>query len=546
MKKAIVLFLFSFILSLFIQTHAIIVPAQAENPHAPFGGSYRYVEPNGDGPFTTCPKDNPCNYYDAFTHATSGAWLVFKQGTYNVNAMGYTDPPCWHEVILLQNKSGTLIGGWDGDPTLGVETVIDPKSYETILDGEGNDRGITILGSPGYSWTISGFKFINGDATTAINTNCTALGASPTAFCGGGIYIHNADSVTLQSNTFTNNHASEDPATHGAGGAIFAYQTDNLNISENVIYANLANGNDGKGLGGAIFLHDCDGSSVIIEDNSIYDNNSAIGRTGYSSGILLASVDGAIVEGNLISNNNSLGLSTNMGTALYVQGSDVSIRNNQFLDNHSNSVIYIIRSAINLSGNLLNNPGANYGLWIYMGDSQGQTVAMNNIIANHIQNNVKIVGDMTERAFVAFYHTTIADDSNSHDGRGFSIGDYVDGFFTHGIVANQNHGFYNDGHANGTITIEYHLMHDNTSDYDTFSAMNSFSGDPQFVNAINSSTANFHIRANSAARDKGPGYGGLNVDIDGQLRPNPLHGMLIACDLGADEFWGWFLPLIFR
>jgi hypothetical protein len=544
MKKTIVSFLIASIFSTLLQLPEMIKPAQADSLRSPSGGYYRYVEPNGDGPFATCPKDNPCHFNNAFTFAMMGDWLVFKQGTYNVNSMGYVDPTFMHEVIRLQNKSVTLIGGWDGDPTLGEETVIDPGLYETILDGEGNNRGITILGSAGYSWTISGFKFINGDATNSVNTDYTALGASPTAFCGGGIYIHNADSVTLKSNTFTNNHASEDPATHGAGGAIFAYQTDLLNISDNVIYGNLANSNDGPGLGGAIFLHHCDSSAVIIDHNAIYDNNSAIGHTGWASGLLLANVDGAIVQNNLISNNNSLGLPTNRGSALLMQASKATVHNNQFLDNHSSSVIYLSGSATNLSGNVINNPEAVYGLWINSGASMGEVVATNNIIANHLIYNLNIQGYSYDYADVDFYHTTVASSSTSASSQGFNIAGYVNGFFTHGIVANQSYGFHDDSFIDGSITIEYNLMHNNTNNYHSFSATNSFSGDPRFANSTNTSNADFHITFLSAARDKGPGYGGLNVDIDGQVRPNPLHGMLIACDLGADEFWGWFLPMI--
>jgi hypothetical protein len=546
MKKVIMFILVTPIIFIHFQHHEIIDPVQAFYPQSPSGGSYRYVEPNGDGPFASCPKDNPCNYDDAFTYSVMGDWLVFKQGVYNVNSMGYVDPGSRHEIILLENKSVTLIGGWDGDPTLYVGTVIDPLLYETYLDGEGNNRGVTIKGSADYSWTISGFKFINGDATNSDNEDCHALGSSPTAFCGGGIFIHNATSVTLQSNTFNNNHASEDPLEYGSGGAIFAYQSDALNISNNVLYGNTANGNNGSGLGGAIFLSDCDSSNVIIDHNTIYENNSAIGHSGWASGILLDRVDGAIIQNNLISNNNSLGLSTNNGTALYMQASDATIRKNQFLDNHSNSVLYFYRASANLSGNLINNPQANYGLWIDRGSSQGQFIAMNNIIVNHVLYNVMIQGLTTEYADVAFYYTTVAFTSTSSSNRGFDIKDYVDGFFTHGIVANQYYGFYNDGHVNGTITIDYHLMSDNNNDYDTFTAANTFSGDPKFINPENTSDADFHIGASSAARDKCPGFGGLNFDIDGQWRPNPPQGSLYASDLGADEFWGWFLPIIIK
>ena len=50
----------------------------------------------------------------------------------------------------------------------------------------------------------------------------------------------------------------------------------------------------------------------------------------------------------------------------------------------------------------------------------------------------------------------------------------------------------------------------------------------------------YHIRLGSAARDTGVDAG-ISTDIDSQMRP-----VGVGYDIGADEWWGLFLPLVLR
>jgi hypothetical protein len=545
MKKVLVIFrivcILVSILAFIIQPIHTTKPVRASVSRIPAAGALWYVEPNGDGALP-CLANDPCNFNRAYSNSTAGDILLFRYGTYHQADMGYSLPYPWF-MIWLQGKTTHLYGGWDGDPTAGSNPTLDPIAYQSILNGENSRRVITITGAANTS-TVAGFLISSGDAEDALNDHCNAMGISSAA-CGGGIYIYES-SPNIHDNIFSFNNAVYSSLTlDGVGGAIYANASPELVISENWIIGNMANKQNGNGYGGGIHLYNC-GADIEVSDNIIeYNNAATAAHTGWGAGAVIDFTEGVQLLGNQFHGNNSLGSGTMLGSALVSTMSILTINDNHFYDNVNGYVISLNTSAGSMARNIINNPAAKYGLYINGGEPRGELIVINNIIANHDWGNILLIGNASNHADTAFYFNTVASFLGNDSSNGVIIGNYVDMLFTHGIVANHWLGFKNNSHTIGDITINYNLMFSNDlSNYDGFAATDTFNGDPKFINFIDTSAANFHIKMLSAARDKGPGFGGLNNDIDYQVRPNPPYGMMNAADLGADEFWGWYLPII--
>jgi hypothetical protein len=513
--------------------------ALASQPASIAAPSYWYVEPGGNGSLP-CLASDPCVFASAYASSANGDKIIFKEGTYHKNNMGW--PMGLSYLIWLESKTTHIYGGWDGDPAAGSNPTLDPVNHQSILNGEHTTRVINVTGA-GNTSTIAGFLITAGNAEDALNTHCDAMGIS-TGACGGGIYIYEA-SPNVHDNTFSfNNAVYSDAALDGVGGAIYANASPALVIAENWIIGNAANYGVGDGYGGGLHLYDC-GPDVEVRDNILEFNNATTSTyTGWGAGAVI-DFSGAQVLRNHFNHNNALGSEVIFGSTLKSTMSDLTLNDNQFTDNSLGDVISLNTTIGSMQRNLINNPEAYYGLSIWGGKPRGELIVINNMIVNQRWGNITISGIESNLADAVFYYNTVASATGGDSTNGVIVGDYADLFFTHGIVANHWYGFNNSSHSIGTVTIDSNLMYSNDlSNYDGFIATNTFSGDPKFVSIVNTSAANFHIGANSAARDKGMGFGGLNLDIDGQVRPNPLNGMLNAADLGADEFWGWFMPLI--
>ncbi len=543
MKKTISIVIVSLISVILFDAYSSIDPTSASYRPVPSAPRYWYVEPSGDGPLP-CLASNPCHFANAYASSVIGDIIIFKQGTYHQDDMGW--PADLGYLIWLESKTTHIYGGWDGDPTAGVNPTLDPLNYQSILNGGYTTRIINVTGGSNTS-TIAGFLITAGNGENALNTHCDAMGIS-TGACGGGVYIYEA-SPNIHDNIFSfNNAVYSDADLDGVGGAIYANASPSLVISENWIIGNSASNGVGEGYGGGIHLYNC-GPSVEVSDNIIQSNNATSSAyTGWGAGAVIDFTGAQVLRNQFIS-NNLVGSENLSGSALKSTMSTLTINDNQFVDNSHGTVLVLNSSVASLNRNTLNNPEALYGLYINGGAPRGTVVATNNIIANHTDGNIILLGNETNYAEAVFYYTTIAFTSTGTEDRGVVVADYVNASFYHGIVANQYYGFKSSGHEHGLIYLDTNLLYNNNTNYDTFTAGTfeahyTSGGNPDFINSVFTSDANFHIGPNSAARDKGMGFGGLNTDIDGQVRPNPPHGMMNAADLGADEFWGWFLPLI--
>ncbi|GEM_PF-4298535 len=503
-----------------------------------------YIEPAGDGPYP-CNKNNPCDFYTAYIYSAIGDIFIFKAGTYQMADMGYSSTP--YSLLQLENKMLNLYGGWDGDPTLGVDPVIDPSHNYTFLDGENQYRIISLWGADNYS-IIDGFRMTNGYAENAINTHCTASGAAGSPACGGAIYVVDA-SPTIRNNWITSNIALDKDLNTGIGGGIYAYNSPGIKIINNQIYANSASSSAYDGIGGGVYLNNCGSTTEISRNTFFYNWAAQAPHYGWGAAVAIEFCPYISIDGNQFYNNNPGGITGTNGSALYIANSSLDLDDNVFMFNYYGSVVYLFDSRGNLRRNYFLDEDANFGLRIYRGDPGGGIFGYNNIIANHKLADMYVSGSLSQYANVNFYFTTISFNATGTADSGVTLGNYVNGVFSHGIIANHYYGFKDDGHVNGTITIAYNLMYNDYFPYgddgisDGFGYVFNFDGNPLFVNPA---AGNYHIQPGSAAIDKGPGFWTITDDFDHQRRPNnSTSGWPNPADLGADEYClPRYLPII--
>jgi len=482
----------------------------------------------------TCQKDDPCKFFAAWSAASNGDTLIFQQGNYTMEDMGYSTTPA--ELVSNDGKVLYLYGGWDGEPTLGIEPIIDPSSYPTILNGEGIYRIVTITGSYNPS-LIDGFTMINGYAENADNTYCVSMGGGVDPACGGAIYVAYA-SPTIRHNTIHDNIALNQEDSLGLGGGIYAYSSLGIKILNNVIYSN-SGSTLFQGKGGGIYLYHA-GTYSEITGNIISSNRAATSpQIGMGAGVALEDCDSVLISSNLFALNNPDGIPTLSGSALYSTGSTFDLLDNFLINNYWQSVVFLYNSKANIERNRFHNTDATYGLEIYRGSATGYSYVFNNFFAEHNNAHIYVWGSAAEYANLYASNNTILNTSVSNN-RGYVIGNYVTGAFLNNIIVNQKDGFYGSSHSEGSITIDYNLMYGNTHDYDIFAFGHAFTGDPLFVNM---SGGNYHIQPNSPAINKSPGFVFVTDDYDRQPRPSSSSYDLV--DLGADEIvYSVFFPLV--
>ena len=94
------------------------------------------------------------------------------------------------------------------------------------------------------------------------------------------------------------------------------------------------------------------------------------------------------------------------------------------------------------------------------------------------------------------------------------------------IIAGHTKGIFELFPGEGDLRVNFTLWYDNIHNADlTVIRTNDRYGDPAFVNPT---AGDYHIGANSAARDAGPDAG-VTTDIDGDVRDD-------LPDIGADEY----------
>src|SRR5262245_17022110 len=147
-----------------------------------------YVSPSGGDSAGCGPQNSACRNIDyAVNKASADDTILVAGGIYQIP----NTHTCDKNVVCVVNKSMTILGGYDP-----VTWNLNPVANPTVIDGQGGNRGIYVLGL-GQSPRLT-MSNVTIQAAVAAGT-----AADPSAF-GGGMRVDNA-AVTLDSVTFLTN-----------------------------------------------------------------------------------------------------------------------------------------------------------------------------------------------------------------------------------------------------------------------------------------------------------------------------------------------------
>ena len=531
--------------------------------------TYRYVAADGD-----CGAHTPCHTHlqAAVDAAVDGDELLVAAGIYT----GVNDLNGTSQLVYL-DKSLAIRGGyhpqtWERDPALNP----------TILDAQGQGRVFFIAGA--ITPTVDGFHLINGSAgngggvyvvTATVTLSHNEIYSNAAEGRGGGVYLDNSAATIANNHIYTNTTGAagrggglaladspatldgnliEDNRAHVGGGV---EMNNNLGVNGalltgNTIRNNVAFDNDPyAGAGGGIDTHSY--LTDTLRDNVISGNVAKWGGGVHAFG---ASV---IIAGNTIQENEA----PIHGGGLYVQGGQLSLAGNDILSNTAGSWgggLMLSVNASTIRGNTFRGNAAGWrGGGMYTGSAAhfDGNLFLNNTATGQgggaflirdggaIYQNSVFVGNQAAEggglyiwsANASLIHSTIANNT-SGDGCAVVIDKYpglVDPgaptvstatvVFTNTIVAGQPVGFFvtpdNRLTVDGVLwwATPAHIQADGAD----LTVLNEYTGDPVFQ------ADGYHLRANSAARDKGASA--LDHDVDGHLRE-----VGDQKDLGADEY----------
>jgi hypothetical protein len=274
-----------------------------------------FVKPSGTG--ALCTQAQPCRLGTALGKALQGDVIYLAQGTYTGSG----------GAVIALAKSVSLYGGWDGAPAGPIKR--NPKTHESILDGQDQRRVISINGA--ISPVIDGFTITHGrdslgggiyssNASPVISNN--VINSNLALLNGGGIYTSSGSPV-ITSNTITSNSA-----VYGGG----------LNSSDGVLtfHGNYVAGNQADYGGGLNVVR----STFTGTANRIVDNHAG------SAWIVSGSQDAhMLAANNLLANND--------GTAFTIYQYKADLIHNTMVGNLSNAVNSAYTATVNLTNNII-------------------------------------------------------------------------------------------------------------------------------------------------------------------------------------------------
>ncbi|MCA9873563.1 MAG: hypothetical protein KC441_07910, partial [Anaerolineales bacterium] len=300
---------------------------------------------------------------------------------------------------------------------------------------------------------------------------------------GAGIYVADGSgSPTLRHNFIHDNTATS--LTLGGGGI---YDGGASTIAYNEIYENQA----AIG-GGGIYVHN-NGAAITstIQFNTIYSNTAVSSQSTFGGGVFLFTN----ARANLFAN------------AIYSNKADIGGGFGAF--NLARFTMYSNMIYQNTAVGQAAGTAVGGGIW-----SAADGVIWNNTVVGNLAND-NGGGIHLEIGTVEIHNTIVA----------FNSGGGVDGV-------------NNDDTAPATISGSYNNIFDDAVDA-TITFSDAVSGNPSFVNLA---TFNLHLSGSSPARNTGspttPAW--VDVDVDGQVRPNPDDGVPPRQEVGADEYYADF------
>ncbi len=358
---------------------------------------------------------------------------------------------------------------------------------------------------------------------------------------GGGLYLGGSNNTIIQNNLIESNRATVSYDSEGGGMYLNVGQDGSVSLLGNTVTSNTANST-----GGGAYVIGGTAENILVQGNVLSDNSGDRGG-------------GLYVNTGTVSGNSFTGNTARLGGGLYANPwQSLTLTRNLFRDNQANEngggVNIYAGPPVRMEGNrFIGNRanGSGGGLYsFYQAPSlKGHIYLTNTLVVENSAahgSGLYIYGGSA-----ALKHTTLA---NNGGGSSDGVGLYVQPFsvvsvtLTNTIVASQTVGVYTDGgDVSLTATLWGGGAWDNGEDWggggNILTGTLNYWGDPLFVNPAG---GDYHIAANSPARDKGVDAG-AHDDVDGETRPHPDTDIP---DLGADEYHlddkHIYLPLVVR
>jgi hypothetical protein len=487
-----------------------------------------FVDDLGTG--VVCTQITPCNLTTALSKADTEMNIYLAAGIYT----GTGD-----EVVYIDSyKVINLYGGWNG--TTVFPPVRDPDIYASVIDGQGQRRGIKVefkVGPDELSPVITGLSITGGNGSVLAGADCNYSGYDG---CGGGIFLKYA-SPEISFNKIYGNFADAQNivSKQGHGGGIFSMYSEGANIHDNLIYANTADPNH-QGNGGGVELNSSSEDTEFY-NNIVYENTSGI-YPDYSWGAGLSlEYDYSQIHDNYFYDNGEQGTDRVLGSAIFLWYGGPVIERNRMTNNYGEEVVYLgnANNAVFNQNRIWDNhsPRVMQLTSTYRADPDtcGATeyvTVKNNFISGNGDIGIHVAGSETNPLCGRLWNNTIDGDS-----AGVYLIDQSTVYMVNNIISRHSGVGIDIAEGATTPTVYHTLFYQNGSN--GYAGLNSVIGDPQY---LDSSNGNFHIWCTSAARDSGTPLSSVTDDIDSQTRPQ-----FSGVDIGADECTPLFyLPLIKR
>jgi hypothetical protein len=333
---------------------------------------------------------------------------------------------------------------------------------------------------------------------------------------GGGVYARYSDDVRLEENLIRDNVACD--GGYAQGGGVNLYALTNPTIQGNQVISNTGTLGGDSAIGGGLYLRGVTGGVVttnVISGNVAGGNTFGAGggMSAYQSEELLISRN--LFYGNVAapagaSNSGSNGGGIRLGDACF----NVTLTNNFIVRNQSpyggSGVMLDPTQGRRISVVMYHNTIADNGLTSQR-ISESARKRINESARERISASAIARGSEAAMRLADSY----AVQDVPQEAQGIMAAGTVDLTAINNIIAGHTRGVFDLYPGYSRLTFDHTLWHGNATDADaSVTRTNDLYGDPAFVDPAG---GDYHIGAGSAARDAGASVG-VTVDFDGNAR----------------------------